>query len=45
MADANPAETFYELLITPLTKRTGRLDILTRAAPILLTGTAVAFAF
>ncbi|HLA45520.1 MAG TPA: ABC transporter permease, partial [Aggregatilineales bacterium] len=45
MADASPSDTFYEMLITPLTKRTGRLDILTRAAPLLLTGSAVAFAF
>jgi simple sugar transport system permease protein len=45
IADAEPEDTFYELLINPLTKRTARLDILTKAAPLLLTGTAVAFAF
>ena len=45
MADANPFDTLYQTLITPLTKRTGRLDVLTRASPLLLTGAAVAIAF
>lgn len=45
LADAKPHDTFYELLITPFTKRTSRLDILVKATPLLLTGVAVAFAF
>lgn len=44
-AGANPLETFYELLINPLTKRTARLEVLVKATPLLLTGVAVAFAF
>ena len=45
MADARPSDTLSEMLITPLTKRTGRLDMLTKASPLLLTGAAVAVAF
>ncbi|HZJ09162.1 MAG TPA: ABC transporter permease [Trueperaceae bacterium] len=42
---ANPLEVFYEMLITPFTRRTSRLEILVRVTPLLLTGIAVAIAF
>ncbi len=44
-AGANPLDTFYQLLILPLTKATSRAEILVKATPLLLTGVAVAFAF
>jgi simple sugar transport system permease protein len=42
---ANPGETFFELLVNPLTKTTGRAEVLVQATPLVLTGVAVAFAF
>jgi len=45
VAGTNPADVFYELLVNPLTKTTARWDIVVLATPLLLTGTAVAFAF
>jgi simple sugar transport system permease protein len=42
---ANPGDTFFELLINPLLKTTGRAEVLVQATPLLLTGVAVAFAF
>ncbi len=42
---ANPAETFFELLVNPLTKNSGRAEVLVQATPLALTGVAVAFAF
>src|SRR5690606_38131001 len=39
---ANPLEVFREMLLTPFTRRTSRLEILVRLTPLLLTGTAVA---
>lgn len=44
-AGANPLQAVYELLISPLTRTTARWDIIVMATPLLLTGTAVAFAF
>jgi simple sugar transport system permease protein len=44
-AGINPADTFYQLLISPLTKTTARWDIIVMATPLLLTGIGVAFAF
>jgi general nucleoside transport system permease protein len=44
-AGANPGDVFYALLLDPLTKTTARWDIIVLATPLLLTGTAVAFAF
>ena len=44
-AGANPFEAVNQLLIIPLTKTTARADIIVMATPLLLTGTAVAFAF
>jgi simple sugar transport system permease protein len=45
IAGANPIDTFNEMLLTPLTKRLSREDILVESTPLLLTGVAVAFAF
>lgn len=45
MAGADPLSAAAQLLIVPLTKTSARADILVLATPILLTGTAVAFAF
>jgi ABC-type uncharacterized transport system permease subunit len=45
IAGTNPGDVFYELLVNPLTKTTARWDIIVLATPLLLTGTAVAFAF
>lgn len=42
---ANPLEVFREMLLTPFTRRTSRLEILVRLTPLLLTGIAVAIAF
>lgn len=42
---ANPLEVFREMLYTPFTRRTSRLEILVRLTPLLLTGIAVAIAF
>jgi general nucleoside transport system permease protein len=45
LAGANPGETFYQLLIDPLTKNTARSEVVVQATPLILTGVAVAFAF
>ena len=42
---ANPLDVFREMLVTPFTRRTSRLEILVRLTPLLLTGIAVAIAF
>ena len=42
---ANPFQAYYYLLIDPLTSRTGVLEVLVSATPLLLTGAAVTFAF
>ncbi len=44
-AGANPFQAYYYLLIDPLTSRTGFLEVLVSATPLLLTGAAVTFAF
>jgi len=44
-AGANPLETFYQLLIVPLTKSSQRAELLVKVTPLLLTGVAVTFAF
>lgn len=45
LAGANPFEAFYYFLIAPLSNRVSALEVLVKATPLLLTGTAVAFAF
>jgi len=42
---ANPLDVFREMLVTPFTRRTSRLEILVRLTPLLLTGISVAIAF
>lgn len=42
---ANPLEAYYYFLIDPLSSRTGVLETLLKATPLMLTGVAVAFAF
>lgn len=42
---ANPGDIFYELLVNPLTKNSGRAEVLVQAIPLVLTGVAVTFAF
>ncbi|MBX3080606.1 MAG: ABC transporter permease [Anaerolineae bacterium] len=45
MAQANPLDAFYYLLIEPISTRNGALDVLVKATPILFTGLAVLVAF
>ena len=45
IAGANPAEAYYAYFIAPLTRQFTLLEVLVKATPILLTGTAVAIAF
>lgn len=45
LAGANPFEAFYYFLIAPLSSRVSALEVLVKSTPLLLTGTAVAFAF
>lgn len=45
LSGANPLAVFYELLLSPLGKRSGRLEVLVQATPLILTGVAVAVAF
>ncbi len=45
LAGANPFEAFYYFLIAPLSSRVSALEVLVKTTPLLLTGTAVAFAF
>lgn len=42
---ANPLDVFREMLVTPFTRRTSRLEILVRLTPLLFTGISVAIAF
>lgn len=44
-AGASPLEAFYYFLIDPLSSRTGVLETLLKATPLILTGVAVSFAF
>src|SRR5688572_7371261 len=44
-AGANLADTFYQVIVEPLTRNSQRPEILVKATPLLLTGVAVAFAF
>lgn len=44
-ARASPLDAYYSFLVQPLTTRTTALEILVKSTPLLLTGTAVAFAF
>jgi simple sugar transport system permease protein len=44
-ANASPFETYYHLLIAPLTTRVNALEVLVKATPLMLTGAAVTFAF
>lgn len=41
----NPLSVMYYFLVDPLTSRTGVLEVLVKATPLLLTGVSVAFAF
>lgn len=45
MANANPVDAFYYLLIDPLTTRTSALEVLVKATPLILTGLGVMVAF
>lgn len=45
IAQANPFEAYYAFLIEPFTSRVTATEILVKAAPLILTGTAVAVAF
>ncbi len=45
LSGANPLAVFFEMLVNPLSKRSGRLEVLVQAAPLILTGVAVAVAF
>ncbi|MGH2524776.1 MAG: ABC transporter permease, partial [Anaerolineales bacterium] len=45
LARANPFQTFYFMLIEPLTAPVSALEVLVKATPLLLTGLAVLFAF
>ena len=45
MANANPIDAFYYLLIDPLTTSTSALEVLVKATPLILTGLAVMIAF
>ncbi len=45
LAGAGLAETFYYFFIQPLTSRFSMIEVLVKSTPLLLTGTAVAFAF
>ena len=44
-AGANPFEAYYASFVGPLTREFTLLEVLNKATPILLTGTAVAIAF
>lgn len=45
IAGANPLDAYYAYFIAPLTREFTLLEVLNKATPILLTGTAVAIAF
>jgi len=44
-ANANPFETYYHFLISPLTTKVNALEVLVKATPLMLAGAAVTFAF
>jgi simple sugar transport system permease protein len=44
-ANANPFETYYQILIAPLSNRTSILEVLVKSTPLILCGVAVTFAF
>jgi ABC-type uncharacterized transport system permease subunit len=44
-AQANPFETYYQFLISPLSNRVSFLEVLVKTTPLLLCGVAVTFAF
>ena len=44
-AHASPLAAYYAFLIAPFTNRTTALEVLVKSTPLLLCGTAVAFAF
>jgi len=43
--NANPLEAYYYFLVAPLAGKVSAIEVLVKATPLLLTGTAVAFAF
>ncbi len=45
IAGANPLDAYYAYFVAPLTREFTLLEVLNKATPILLTGTAVAIAF
>ena len=44
-AKANPFEAYYYFLVAPLASRLSALEVLVKSTPLILTGSAVAFAF
>lgn len=42
---ANPLEVYYYFIVEPLTSRTGVIEVLVKATPLMLTGAAVTWAF
>ncbi len=44
-ANANPFETYFHFLISPLTTKVNALEVLVKATPLMLAGAAVTFAF
>lgn len=44
-AGANPFEAYYYFLIVPLSSHVSAIEVLVKSTPLLLTGSAVAFAF
>lgn len=45
LAGASPLEAYYHFLVSPLTTRTGLIEVLVKGTPLILTGASVAFAF
>lgn len=45
LAGANPLEAYWHFLVAPLSSRVSALEVLVKATPLILTGSAVAFAF
>jgi general nucleoside transport system permease protein len=45
IARVSPLAAYYAFLIAPFTSRTTAIEVLVKTTPLLLTGTAVAFAF
>jgi general nucleoside transport system permease protein len=44
-AQANPFAAYYYFLVAPLSNRVSALEVLVKSTPLILTGSAVAFAF